>query len=158
MIKTRVSKFSAFFLGALLVSAGVQAKPVLSMKTSIEDINGVRDVEAGNYQAGIRKLDAVLAKTSVTGNRLPILTNLCVAHVATGNLEQAESYCNQAVQISNKTTNTIALNNRAVLRYLQDDPVGAAADLEAAKENARLTQLVNGNLSKLQRVTTLAKN
>lgn len=158
MIKTRVSKFSAFFLGALLLSTGVQAKPVLSMKTSIEDVNGVRDVEAGNYQAGIRKLDAMLAKTSVTGNRLPILTNLCVAHVATGDLERADSYCNLAVQISNKTTHTIALNNRAVLRYLQDDPVAAAADLKAAKENARLTQLVNGNMNKLEHVATLAKN
>lgn len=158
MIKTPVSKFSAFFLGALLLSVGAQAKPVLSMKTSIEDVNGVRDVEAGHYQAGIRKLEALLAKTSVTGNRLPILNNLCVAHVATGQLDRADRYCNEAVQTSNKTTHTIALNNRAVLRYLQDDPVAAAADLETAKQNARLTQLINSNINKLERVATLAKN
>ncbi|GGW93560.1 hypothetical protein [Alteromonas halophila] len=158
MIKTRVSKFGAFFLGALFIGTSVNAEPVLSMKTSIEDVNGVRDVEAGNYQTGIRKLEAALAKTSVTGNRLPILTNLCVAHVATGDLEQANRYCNDAVQHSNKLTSTIALNNRAVLHYLNDDLVAAAADLEAADKNARMPALIKGNLEKLQRVTTLAKN
>ncbi len=158
MIKNQVRTFAAILLMALITSGGAHASGTLQLKTSIEDVNGVRDIEAGKYPAGIRKLQALLNKTSVAGNRRPLLTNLCVAYIATEQLNEAQRICDEAIHKGTSRASIIALNNRAVLHYLRGNVALAMADLQTAREAERFTHLIAQNSNIIAGNTAVAKH
>lgn len=141
-----------------LSATTVVAQPALTLKTSPQDVNGVREVEAGNYDKGIAKLKAVLSRTTVSGNRTPLLQNLCVAYIATGQLEAASEVCNEATHTDNEVSKAIAYNNRAVLHYMKNDIAAAASDLKVASETFRYQSLIEANKARLQQFVAYQAN
>ncbi|MBD3586248.1 hypothetical protein HHX48_10905 [Salinimonas sp. HHU 13199] len=143
--KLLISSFLAASVCAVpsaLASAGHSS---LQLKTSVEDVNGVREIESGNYESGIRKTHAALAKTSVGSRRAPLLNNLCVAHIASGDTASAESVCDQAVDTANNKA--IALNNRAILKCTSGEPAGCHQDLKQANALASHNHLISKNFA-----------
>ncbi|MCU7555355.1 hypothetical protein OCL06_12230 [Alteromonas sp. ASW11-19] len=129
----------------LPVAAHAADGPALKLKTSIEDVNGVREIEAGEYVAGIRKTLAALNMSSAPSRRAPLLNNLCVAHIATGNLSTAQQSCNDAV--ASAAGSAIAYNNRAVYYCLADRADACHADLEKAQQLSKEHRLIRQNLN-----------
>ncbi|MCY7296736.1 hypothetical protein [Alteromonas sp. a30] len=127
----------------------------LALKTSAKEVNGVREIEAGNYAAGIRKSEAALARASASGLKAPLLTNLCVAHIATNHLEKAENYCNAAVKANARSP--INFNNRAVLNCITGKSEACLVDLETAQSLSYNNRLVNRNLALVSKSQWVAK-
>ncbi|MDC8830684.1 tetratricopeptide repeat protein [Alteromonas gilva] len=140
--------------------AGSTASPVTAdtyrLKTSIDDVNGVREIESGDYAKGIARSKAALAKTSVSGQRSPLHNNLCVAYVATGELDAAKQHCDAAVETSKN--NVFALNNRAVMHCLTDNHSACIADLTWAQQKSKSQRIVKQNLSLAKQHDLLSKN
>jgi len=128
----------------------------LSVKTSVQDVNGVREIEAGNYAAGIRKSEAALAKVTVNHLRKPLLDNLCVAHLALENKEKASLYCNKAVDTGQPSA--ISFNNRAVMHYMNGDIEASLVDLEQAQALGSFSKLVKANINLLEKYNMLSSN
>ena len=128
----------------------------LKLKTSVQDVNGVREIESGDYEKGIRKTLAALNLSSVTSLRAPLLNNLCVAHIASGNMTTAKQSCDDAVSAAHGSA--IAYNNRAVLNCLTSQPQACKADLERAKQLNARNPLIEHNLEAASEQNLLARN
>ncbi|ALS98452.1 hypothetical protein [Lacimicrobium alkaliphilum] len=127
-----------------------QAHGNLELKTSYQDIPGVRNIEAGQYQAGIHKLQTLLGNTRMRELTAPAHTNLCVAYIALGQLSNASTYCDQAIeQHNNKRDQSIAYNNRAVLHYVQSKTELSLQDMQRATELNPANSLAERNLARL---------
>jgi tetratricopeptide (TPR) repeat protein len=95
------------------------------------EVYGTRDLESGNYERAIERLERALARTgTASSRRAPLLTNLCVAYTMTRNLEAAEKYCDEAVDTHRDLG--LAYNNRGVASIARGDYVSACADFAAA--------------------------
>lgn len=125
------------------------------LKTSIEEVNGVRDIEAGAYQKGIDKTTAALSKLTVASQRAPLLNNLCVAYLAVEQYQLADEACNSAVNANQN--NPISLNNRAVYHYLTGNITASLADLKLAAEGNGLKALIANNTKVLGQYNLLVK-
>ncbi|GGF54415.1 hypothetical protein [Alteromonas lipolytica] len=144
----------SFTAGAM---AGTQvASETFHLKTSFKDVNGVREIEQGNYVEGIARTKAALARTTVGVSRLPLLNNLCVAYVAMGDLESAKAPCDEAVEVSNN--DVFALNNRAVMHCLADNTPACIADLTQANDRKTKQRIVAQNLELAKSRDLLTKN
>ncbi|AWL11997.1 hypothetical protein HMF8227_01522 [Saliniradius amylolyticus] len=127
----KITAIAAITLAAFTASGSPSGS--LELKTSYADVYGVRDVEAGNYQTGVQKLSQFKAKTSHRGELADINTNLCVAYISQGDLQQATTTCSEAVKMyTSKREKSIAYNNLAVLSYLQGDAKASVENLEMA--------------------------
>ena len=123
-MKTAIKTFSPAVVATLLIipntsqasTFDVTAGSQLMVKTSVADVNGVREIESGNWEQGIRKSKAALARNSAISLRKPLLDNLCAANLAISNMEQANQYCNDAVNTGKASV--ISYNNRAVMLYV----------------------------------------
>lgn len=128
-----------------------QAYDNLELKTSYQDIPGVRSIEAGQYQTGIHKLQTLLSNTRVRELTAPAHTNLCVAYIALGQLSSASAYCDQAIEQHNsKRDQSIAYNNRAVLHYIQGKTELSLQDMQMARELNPANSLASRNLARLK--------
>jgi Flp pilus assembly protein TadD len=107
----------AFPVSTAIAASGLQ------LKTDDREVYGTREIEAGEYAAGIAKLEIALQRAGPRMRKSPILNNLCVAYVATGELEKADIYCQMAVDTG--YNQRLAYNNRGVMNY-------AAGDIEAS--------------------------
>ncbi|WP_420933843.1 tetratricopeptide repeat protein [Alteromonas sp. A081] len=140
---TKILTLAATLLFA--TTALAQTNNIYKLRTTLEDVYGVQEVENGNYSDGIRKLNAQLARTTVMTKQAPLHTNLCVAHIATGNLEAAQSHCEKAVnQSGNKS---IALNNLAVLNCLQNKATLCVENFERSVAANKLNRFSSNNLT-----------
>ena len=119
---------------AVIALAGVlspaYAAQNLQLKTSNREVYGTREVESGDYAAGIEKLEVALARTVTRHNRAPILNNLCVAYVATRDMESAGTYCQLAVE--NGRNLDLAYNNRGVMNYVAGNIEASMQDFDLA--------------------------
>jgi hypothetical protein len=150
-MKTTIKSFTPAVLALLVIMPASQALATdatvvsqLTLKTSIAEVNGVREIESGKLQQGIRKSKAALAKTSTGSLRKPLLDNLCVAHIAINNMEQANQYCQAAVNTGKGSV--ISYNNRAVMHYILGDLEASLEDLDAASSFGRFQNMVANNL------------
>lgn len=154
------SLFLALFAGLTFTASGTMAETyqgqTLKLKTSAQDVNGVREIESGNYEKGIRKTLAALNLSSVSSLRAPLLNNLCVAHIASGNMTIARQSCDDAVRAAQSSA--IAYNNRAVLNCLTSQPQACKADLEKAKQLNTRNPLIKHNIEAASRQDLLASN
>ena len=103
-MKTAIKSFSPAVLAMLMIipvsqasATDVTAGSGLTVKTSEAEVIGVREIESGKFEQGIRKSKAGLAKASTASIRKPLLDNLCVAHLAIQDMEQANQYCHAAI-------------------------------------------------------------
>ncbi|MGB3727478.1 MAG: hypothetical protein WA981_17135 [Glaciecola sp.] len=132
------------------------AKTKLSVKTSVVEVNGVREIEAGDYKAGIRKSKASLRKSSAASIRKPLLDNLCAAHIAIDDIQQATQYCNAAV--STGRPSSISYNNRAVMHYIAGNVQASIDDLETAQDLGMFNTVVSNNMLTISQHSMLSKN
>jgi hypothetical protein len=134
------------------VTAGSQ----LAVKTSVAEVIGVREIESGKLAQGIRKSKAALAKTTTMSLRKPLLDNLCVAHLAINDMEQANQYCQSAVNTGRASA--ISYNNRAVMHYFLGNFEASLEDLDAASSQGRFQNLVAANLKIVKQQNVLVKD
>ncbi len=103
----------------------------LEMRMSDQDVWGVRELESGNIDTGIERLERRLELYSANRRRkAPILIDLCVAYTLKRSFENAANYCNAAVE--NGRDRGLAYNNRGVFHYLNGDVHASNEDLERA--------------------------
>ena len=150
-MKTAIKSFSPALLAMLMIMPVSQASATdatagsqLKVKTSVAEVIGVREIESGKFELGIRKSEAALAKTSTSSLRKPLLDNLCVAHLAINNMQQANQYCQAAVNTGKASA--ISYNNRAVMHYVLGNLEASLEDLDAASSFRRFQNMVAGNL------------
>lgn len=150
-MKTAIKTFSPVVLAMLIIMPASQALASnttagsqLMVKTSVAEVIGVREIESGNLEQGIRKSKAALAKSSTVSLRKPLLDNLCVANLAISNIEQANQFCNAAVNTGK--TSVISYNNRAVMHYVMGNLEASLEDLDEASSHGRFQNMVAGNL------------
>ena len=109
------------------------------------DVPGANEVEAGNFQAGIKILEDQLNQVE-QGNSGDIWATLCAAYIVSGSLDQAERPCNKAVELD---PTYCALNNRGVFRVFKGDLSGAREDFERVRPRqleAYLEELMTKNV------------
>lgn len=162
-MKTALKSFSPAVLAILMLipSSQASAKDIsaesrLLVKTSVAEVIGVREIESGKFEQGIRKSKAGLAKTSTPALRKPLLDNLCVAYLAIKDLDQASQYCHEAVNTGNASA--ISYNNRAIMHYVLGNLEASLEDLEAANELGSFRNMVVGNLKIVNQQNILGMN
>jgi hypothetical protein len=162
-MKTTIKSFTPAVLAILVIMPTSQALAIdatagsrLKVKTSVAEVIGVREIESGKLQQGIRKSKAALAKTSTTTLRKPLLDNLCVASLAINDMKQANQYCQAAVNTGKAST--ISYNNRAVMHFVLGDVQASLEDLEAASSHGRFQNMVASNLEIVNQQNLLSKN
>ena len=153
LLRPRSQRLSTVTLSASLLLALSSAATVatasepMQLRTDRTEVRGTHEVESGNYQAGIQKLQATLLRTSKAQGRAPILNNLCVAYIATQDLDNAFDYCEQAVQ--NGRNLSVAYNNRGVLKVVTGQPGEGIADLHLANIYSHDVGVAKSNLARL---------
>ena len=162
-MKTAIKSFSPAVLAMLMTMPVSQASATdatavsqLMVKTSVAEVIGVREIESGKMEQGIRKSMAALARTSTTSLRKPFLDNLCVAHLAINNMEQANQYCQAAVNTGKATT--ISYNNRAVMHHVSGNFEESLEDLNTASQLGKFQNMVAGNLKIVSQQKGFSKN
>ena len=162
-MKTAIKSYTPAVLAMLMSISVSQASATdttagsqLIVKTSVADVNGVREIESGKFEQGIRKSKAALAKTSLVSLRKPLLDNLCVAHLAINDMEQANQFCQAAVNTGK--TSAISYNNRAVMHYVLGNFEASLEDLDAASSQGRFQNLVAANLKIVKQQNGLGKD
>ncbi len=132
-----------------------QALPPFEMHAA-SDAPGSQQIADGEYAAAV-DLIAGARNTSHTASTLSRLTNLCVAHTLTRQLDAAIASCDQAVELAGtrmeigetKLERNSRLAwvhaNRAVTRWLAGNREAAAADLAAARSYSPRDALVKAN-------------
>jgi tetratricopeptide (TPR) repeat protein len=162
-MKTAIKSFSPAVLAMMMMIPVSQASAIdaaagsrLMVKTSVAEVIGVREIESGELEKGIRKSKAALAKTSTASLRKPFLDNLCVAHLATNDMEQANQYCNAAVNTGKASV--ISYNNRAVMHYVLGNLAASLEDLDTASELNKFQNMVGNNLMIINKQNLLSKN
>ena len=162
-MKTAIKTFSPAVLAMLMISPASQASAMgaiagsqLIVKTSVAEVIGVREIESGRFEQGIRKSKAALAKTSSQSLRKPLLDNLCVAHLAINNMQQANQYCQAAVNTGKASA--VSYNNRAVMHYVLGNLQASLEDLDAASSFGGFQKMVASNLRIVNQQNILSKN
>ena len=112
-----VSKIPFLAVGVLIaMTAGLSpayAAEKLQLRTDDHEVSGTREIESGKFVAGIEKLEIALEHAVTHRKKAAILNNLCVAYVATSDLDTANTYCQLAVD--NGYNLDLAYNNRGVM-------------------------------------------
>ena len=162
-MKATIKSFSPAVLAMLMIMPVSQASATdttagsrLMVKTSVAEVIGVREIESGKYEQGIRKSKAGLAKASTSSLRKPLLDNLCVAYLAIKDVEQANQYCQAAINTGKASA--ISYNNRAVMYYVLGNIEASLNDLEEASNFGSFQDMVERNLRIVNQQNILSKN
>lgn len=162
-MNTAIKLLSPAALAMLLVMPITQASATdlttsaqLRLKTSVTEVNGVREIETGNYEKGIRKSIASLKKSKAPALRKPLLDNLCVAHIAMNELQQAQQYCDMAV-ITGKPS-ALSYNNRAVMNYVAGNTQASVEDIDAASDLGNYKSMIKHNSLIINQQSMLTQN
>lgn len=110
---------------------------------------GAEAIRAGRYDDGIRLTVIGLQNYSSTPfERAAALANLCAAHAANGDPDDAIEHCNESIQLNGR--NWRAYSNRSYAYYLKGMYSEATYDLEAAAAiapDARQVQQIRGMIN-----------
>lgn len=133
------TKIGGFFgpvlvaLGAILPST-VTLADGWELTTVHEEVPGTRYVENGRFAKAIRVSNNLLYRASSRlapeHQQVAVLTNLCIAHIALYEYEQAEVFCQRAAAEPNN--NSVTFNNLGVLFGLRGEHELAAKHFEIA--------------------------
>ncbi|MFT6329212.1 MAG: hypothetical protein ACJAYN_001143 [Bermanella sp.] len=162
-IKTAIKTVSPAVLAMLMIMPVSQASAMdvtagsqLMVKTSVVEVIGVREIEAGKFAQGIRKSKATLAKITIASLRKPLLDNLCVATLAIKDMVQANQYCHAAVNTGKASA--ISYNNRAMMHYVLGNIQASLEDLDEASRFGSFQNMVGSNLRIVNQRNILSKN
>lgn len=133
------TKFFSYFVPAL-VALGVifpfsaTSAEAWELTTVRNEIPGTRYVESGKFEKAIRVsnnfLNRASSKQAPEYQKVAVLTNMCIAHIALYEYEQAEVFCRRAA--SEPSNRSISFNNLGVLYGLRGDHELAARHFEIA--------------------------
>ena len=123
-----------------------------------QEIPGTSEIESGNFTRAIPKLNGALNHANNNLSRSPALVNLCAAHTASGDLEQADDYCAAAIDTGVNVAR--AYNNKAVINCLQGNVEVCVEDLERAASLRNGNRVIQRNLARARTMqsATLASN
>ena len=131
-MKALNSKISSTFIVVIALSVmGITSASAESweLRTAAEEVNGTRDLEAGNIDKSIRVLERSYRSTPYD-LKGAVLTNLCVAHTLKRDFETAMDYCERAAERGNGSRE--AFNNRGVLNAMLGNYSQAVSDFQKA--------------------------
>ena len=131
-MKALNTKISSTFIAVVALSImGITSASAESweLRTAAQEVNGTRDLEAGNVDKSIRILKRSYRSTPYD-SKVAVLNNLCVAHALKRDFETAMDYCNQAADRGKGSRE--AFNNRGVLHAIQGNYTAAVTDFEKA--------------------------
>lgn len=124
------SVFIIIAAGAILTAVpSVSFADGWELRTSMTTVPGTRELESGKIAKAIR-ISKVYLPHVTHQKRVAVLTNLCIGYILSRELDQAETYCGEAVEIP--SDRTVSYNNRGILKALQGDYSGAVQDLNDA--------------------------
>jgi Flp pilus assembly protein TadD len=137
--------FAALSAGITLAA---NADP-FELKTHSMDVRGVRDIENGDYERGIARLQSQLGpRPRVPSVEVPILIDLCAGYVMANELEKATRVCDRAA--NSKWYTGLAYNNRGVLNIAKGRYETAIRDFEMALQTGGPRTVVERNLTRAQ--------
>jgi len=99
------------------------------LRTTADEVPGTREIESGDIEKAIRISKVQLSHAS-SAHKVAVLTNLCIGYILNKSFDQAQQYCDQAVERPNEKT--VSHNNRGVLNALQGDFSAAMQDFDSA--------------------------
>ena len=115
-------------LSLLFVLAQNASAETFELRMAVESVPGAKDVERGDIDQGIRRLQRALDESQFP--RSAVATDLCAAYIMQRELESAERWCDEAIKEG--PYDGAALNNRGVLRTLQGQYEAAVEDFNEA--------------------------
>lgn len=114
--------------------------------------DGASELRIGNAEEGVRLTRAGLRTAISTRDRRIALSNLCAGYIMLGNLDEALSFCNKALDLT--PDNWRIFNNRALIYVLQKQFDLAQSDIEnaerlnpQAKSTRHVRRLLNDGLN-----------
>ena len=120
-------------LGVVIPSGATSAEG-WELTTVHEEVPGTRYVEAGDFEKAIRVSNNFLYRASLKHapeyQKVAVLTNLCITHIALRDYERAEIYCQRAA--TEPGNRSVSFNNLGVLHGLRGDHEAAARHFEMA--------------------------
>ncbi|WP_286269775.1 tetratricopeptide repeat protein [Thalassotalea hakodatensis] len=138
MMKLTHPTLLSLSMASMLATASPSETTLEKFKIAvIKDTTGSSELMQGDYTSGMHKLTS--AKESSTG--FDIDMGLCAANLKHLKFEQAEEACSDAIEgidahaarsREGKFIKALALSNRGIVRYLQDDSYGALEDFSSA--------------------------
>jgi tetratricopeptide (TPR) repeat protein len=130
------------------MALGANADP-FELTTHTSDLWGVRQIESGEYQAGIERLERQLGTNPlVSSAQAPVLIDLCAGYVMANELEKAAQVCDKAA--GSKWYGSMAYNNRGVLNIARGRYEAAIHDFENAVEAGGSRVVASRNLARAQ--------
>jgi len=102
------------------------------LRTALDEVPGTREIESGNTDKAIRISKVQLSHVSQK-QKVAVLTNLCIGYIVNKDFDEAEYYCNQAVERPNEQA--VSFNNRGVLNALKGDYDSASRDFASAAKS-----------------------
>ena len=119
------------FAASLILSAlpGDAFADGWELRTTADEVPGTREIESGDIEKAIRISNVQLPRVSPQ-YKVAVLTNLCIGYILNKSFDQAQVYCDQAVERSNEKT--VSHNNRGVLNALQGNYSAAMEDFDDA--------------------------
>lgn len=135
----------ALSAGAVLAA---NADP-FELKTHSMDVRGVREIEAGNYETGIKRLRAQLGpQPRAASIEVPILIDLCAGYIMANDLDKATQVCDRAA--SSKWYSGLAYNNRGVLNIAKGQYEAAIRDFTMALQAGGPRTVAERNLARAE--------
>ena len=124
------ARFAAMFAALLLATIpSISTAEAWELRTTPNAVPGTHEIESGKIDKAIRLSNAWLPHV-VKEKKVAVLTNLCIAYTLSKEFDQAEDYCDKAVERPNNKT--VSYNNRGVLKAMQGDYEGAVQDFANA--------------------------
>ncbi len=119
-------------IAVAMTGLGTSAE-TFELRMAHEAVPGARDIERGNVEQGIRRLEHAHKRSRAVA-RGAIATDLCAAFIMQREWQPAEVWCDRAVHESSHNADGAAHNNRGVLRTIQGEYGAAVEDFtQAAK-------------------------
>jgi hypothetical protein len=144
----RVIHIFCFITIAFLFCVPAQASGPIEVMLHDNDVYGARDIEAGNYEKGVRHLLTRLGDESKAASvRTPVVIDLCAGYTMLKDFDAAMQYCDSAVNSGWSTG--LALNNRGALHVAKGDYASAIRDFQAAIESRGADRIARRNLDRI---------
>lgn len=119
------------FVAALLLATIPAASSAegWELRTAPDAVPGTAEIESGKIEKAIRISEIQLSHVGQR-KKVAVLTNLCIGHILSNQLNLAEEFCDLAVERPNDKA--VSYNNRGVLKILKGDHEGAMQDFASA--------------------------
>jgi tetratricopeptide (TPR) repeat protein len=145
----------ALSVAALLLTQNVfgQGDGAFEMLTRSHDMPSigfaVRDIEQGNYAKAIETLQARLGGNRQPHSiRAPVLIDLCVSYTVTRQLDEAEKYCDEAIDTGWYSAE--AYNNRGAFNIAAGNYEAAVQDFQSALDAGGSSVVASENLQRAE--------